>query len=180
MFYLPFARFSLFLILSSSNVSFVSARTMATFRRSFYWQFILHDFLENLVTHECDLLLWLQSWWDFHTLPFIFTTFEGWHGAFLGDSEIIIGWTNISDEEGPAAARLPMLCPRLPTIAAWEGGATMTLCASGGLPCDVGSPISDGSSLGRRGPTAAAWEAGARMTLCASECVLITRSRTGH
>ena len=35
----------------------------------------------------------------------------------------------------------PMLCPRLPTIAAWEGRATMTLCASGGLPCDVGSPL---------------------------------------
>ena len=47
---------------------------------------------------------------------------------------------------------LPMLCPRLPTIAAWEGRATMTLCASGGLPCDVGSPLSDGSGLGGRGP----------------------------
>ena len=46
----------------------------------------------------------------------------------------------------------PMFCPRLPTIAAWEGRAAMTLCASGGLPCDVGSPLSDGSGLGGRGP----------------------------
>ena len=90
MFYLPFSRFSLFWILSSSNVSFVSARTMATFRRSFYWWFNFHDFFENFFIHECDLLLRLKSWWDFHTLPFIFSTFEGWHGAFPGDSEIVL------------------------------------------------------------------------------------------
>ena len=46
--------------------------------------------------------------------------------------KILIGCTNIGTEEGPAAAGLPMLGPRFPTAAAWEGGARMTLCAAGG------------------------------------------------
>ena len=55
--------------------------------------------------------------------------FDIWRVAWClpWGSEILFGGTKIGAEEGLAAAGLPMLGPRIPKAAAWEGGARMTL-----------------------------------------------------
>ena len=123
MFYLPFARFSLFLILSSSNVSFFQQGQWPFFAVLFVDDLFFMIFFVNLVTHEYDLSLGLQSSWKFHTLPFIFRLLRGGMVPSLG-------WRD--------SHRLNQH--------RWRGGS-----GSGG-PSDVGSPLSDGSGLGGRGP----------------------------
>ena len=79
-------------------------------------------FKDNLVTHECDLSLGLQSSWDIHTLPFIFR-------HFLGGMVPSWGWWDSH---------------RLNQHWCWGGSGSVG-------PSDVGSPLSDGSGLGGRG-----------------------------
>ena len=76
--------------------------------------------------------------------------------------KILIGCTNIGAEEGPGAAGLPMLGPRFLTAAAWEGGARMTLCATGGGGSENCQAASESGAAApqRERPAAGQWGGG--------------------
>ena len=156
MFYLPFARFWVCIIFNIIILErkFFSSKDNGDFSPLFLLMIYFSWFFKITLSPMSVICHWDCSLHGTFTPYPLFFDFCGVAWCLFRGGEILIGWTNIGAEEGLAAAGLPMLGPRFPTAAAWEGGARMTLCASGGLPCGQGV---GGSSLQRKWPSTGRW-----------------------